>query len=532
MGAAGKQFRNKTDRDAVSVACYRSRKGIQIATRIEEAARLSLEETGCYYLDHEKSRVSFGARSLLEVRPFCVFPRAAAGSAELPPGVGEAGFVTTVAAASAGSSVTDESVNYPLGAKALAVADKLLFCNRSENVWHGTDLHSKDGDLFEGCGTLWNCNERLCPSCLANRARMARSVVRAAVKRVRPMSGQRWRFVTLTMPTRPADESSLLVTLQVVTRAWRLFSKREWWRDIAIGGVKGVEFTLGNDRKLQEEGREWSPEIDGYHVHLHLLVLSKWVEWRRMRQEWSACLKTAWREFGIAEGINTRDGLAVCDVRLVVSGKRHGRGMISDDSAVLEVAKYITKSESWDKVPASQLVEVASMDRWPRMFELLGACRAPSKPKVSRELEAADTPSAPGVTMEDRLYELQNGNESEHRLCMEARAQLFILGEIDPLTLMRVLEITAYLDTPNLSGGGEARAGPLIMPKKRSTSLRQVGAALIASGCRKLWRETLACFVEERRSFRRCFQVRTFPFATFHDLVGKSWGGIQVNTAR
>ncbi len=477
---------------------------MQIARRLHEAA------AACLAADHLVEAESLHARRAgyesMEVNPFCTFPRS-----EEP----------------AGAAIP------PLlpGIKALAVADKMQFCNRAENVWHGSDLHTSEGDLFEGCGVLWACNERLCPSCLANRARVARSVVRKAIKRPRPLVGQRWRFVTLTMPTRPASQSSLLTTLQVVTRAWRLFSKREWWRDIVAGGIKGVEFTLGNDRKLQEENREWSPETDGYHVHMHLLVLSRWVEWKRLREEWSTCLKTAWREFGIDDGINTRDGLAVCDVRLVVSGKGHGRDTISVEGAILEVAKYVTKSESWDKIPVGQLVEVASLDRWPRMFEVLGSCRAPAVPRAAVPVYD-DCETLEAVTVQDRLDYLQeHGNQREWEFYLQARGQLIQFGELRPDWKKRLIELTtAYLDTPNLSGGCAARAGPLIRPKKRSRSLRQVGAELIAAGNRNLWRATLAFFTENRRSFRRSFQSRTYPFATFRDLVGQTWYGLAVSS--
>lgn len=434
--------------------------------------------------------------------------------------------------------------------RALAVADKLFYCSRSENQWHAEDLHSKtDGDMFEGAGTLWACNERLCPSCLATRARRARGIVRAAVKRPTVREGQRWRFITLTMPTRPAAESSLLTTLHVIARAWRLMSKRDWWRETVQAGIKGVEFTLGSQKRLAEEKREWSAEIDGYNVHLHLLVLSGWVHWQRLRQEWSDCLRATWAELGIEQGINTRDGLAVCDVRLVVSRKKRGsrHGMISGEGAINEVAKYITKCESWNAIPGDQLIEVASIERWPRMFEVLGACRAapvtrPVRPEaIAADVEGDVVNSEQGIpgfelwqhgtTIEDRLAALQddgvNGSSVAAELWQTARAELGIFFSIQPETLAKIFHSTAYLDTPNVSGGNSPRAGPLITPKPRSRALREVGAKLIAAGARKMWKQCLACLVHNRRSFRRSWQIRTFPFAVFHDLQGRSWYGLQ-----
>jgi hypothetical protein len=337
------------------------------------------------------------------------------------------------------------------------------------------------------------------------------------------------------MPTLPAAQSPLLNTLQVINRAWRLFSKREWWRDTVSGGIKGVEFTMGNPH-----GETWDAQIHGYHVHVHLLVLSSWVEWRRMRVEWSESLRRAWSEFGIEHGINTKDGMAVCDVRLVVNRKNKHRGaMISGDGAINEVAKYLTKSESWDQIPESQLVEVASLDRWPRMFELLGECRGPSKPRAPAFERVTDDDDRPlgeeRNDLEKRLHALlwQDGSIEAIGLWIRARGEIaespdFVMQKE---TANLVKHTTAYLDTPHLSGGQNCRDGPIWTRRRRGESIRAVGAKLIAAGNRKLWQEMLAALVSERRSFRRAFQVRTYPFATFRDLVGHTWYGLTANPA-
>jgi hypothetical protein len=450
---------------------------------------------------------------------------------------------------------------------ALVVADKLRQCGSLENVWHGEDLHNNDGEAFEGVGTLWACNERLCPSCLASRSRKSRARARAAIVRPAMRSGYLWRFVTLTMPTLPGV--SLPVAMDVIARSWRLFSGKrsasyKWWSDSVSAGVKGVEFTLGDSKRLQREGREWSPETDGYHVHVHLLVLSRWIEWRRLREEWTACLKVSLAEHGIEQGIATKDGLAVCDVRLVVNKKQGSKSTISGEGAINEVAKYVTKTESWLKVPDAQLVEIASIERWPRMFELLGECREKRTPaqiasaaaqRLAREGEAqwrAELERTRASIPNDvRLDELQAGAEikfdkmwrwsdEENRMVWgdaevindvalhkQAVAEVKIFGELDPATRAALEARTAYLDTQNLSALPKARDGTIFRRQKVGKSLRERGQELIERGEREKWRQELTARVAEVQDYRRSEQTWRYPCASFTDLGGRCWYGLR-----
>jgi hypothetical protein len=481
------------ERDVVAVACYRSRRGAQIAVRIE-------------------------------------------------------GAIVTGAAS------------------AQRVVDCLRECARPENAFHAEDMHNDAGELFKGLGTLWTCNERLCPACLSDRSRRARGRVRAALGRVAPIGDERWRFVTLTMPTMAARDVPLLAALYVVARAWRLFSKRDWWSGLVRAGVKGVEFTLGNPKRLEREGREWSPEVDGYHVHIHLLVLSGWVEWSKLREEWSECLRASWSEQGIEQSINTKDGLAVCDVRLIVNRKQGaGRG-ITSEGAVNEVAKYVTKCESWLSVPESQLVEVASIERWPRMFELLGECRERRTPaqieaaKAKREDRKLDNQwrdevarRRAAISVDERLEALQTGGEvktkkhwlveegklveqeveviNDFELYQQAIAERAVVGELEPETLHALEARTAYLDTQNLSAAENCRDGTITQGKARGLSLRKVGLAMIGRGEREKWREMLAACAADVRSFRRAQQCWRYPYANFSSLAGGRWYGLRANPA-
>lgn len=395
---------------------------------------------------------------------------------------------------------------------ARVVAALIAKCAGAENVWHGEDLHNEAGECFPGGGTLWRCNQRLCPNCLTAHSRRGRKRARAALERLVPTKSERLWFVTLTMPTIAANESPLLLTLTVIARAWRLFSQRAWWREMVRAGVKGVEFTLGDERKRSASNRSWSADLDGYHVHLHLVILSPWLPTKTLREEWTECLQSAWDEVGITRGINTSDGLAVCHIKAVT---KH-----NFDGVLCEVAKYITKSESWLSIPESQLLEVASVDRWPRMFELLGECRGQSSSKRQAIAAIVNSDDVAGISIPDRIAALRrDGDVSDIKLARQASAELYVLLELQPETRAAIETRTRYLDTPHVSA---ARDGPLLA-RHRARSLRDVGIEFLSAGRVAEWRDLLTEKVSQVQDFRRTQQMRRYPFAKFTSLDGRSW---------
>jgi hypothetical protein len=416
-------------------------------------------------------------------------------------------------------------------AMALAVSDKILACNAVENIWTGEDIHNSDGELYEATGTLYTCGERLCPNCLPSRSRRARKRVRQGLERVTPTPGEHWRLVTLTMPTLPAAQVSLWLALQIQARAWRLFRKRSYGAQLIRAGIKGCEFTEG--KQAEREERSWDAQCDGYNVHVHLLILSRWVVWKELRQEWSACLRAAWLEKGIESGINTKDGLAVCDVRLVTNRKSKSNGTISFDGAINEVAKYIIKPAGWLKVPAEQLVEVAAVEKWPRMFELLGECREKREQRAAAVIVKPADVCDRSVSIANRITALCEAGDivthaearrhdapwwagNDFALARQARAELYVLSELQPETLAALKARTTYLDSPGLFVGTNTRDGP--------RSLKKLGAELIEHGEYEKWREVLALHVAKVRKFRVLQQALRYPFASFLTLAGFRWG--------
>lgn len=242
---------------------------------------------------------------------------------------------------------------------------RISACAMRSNHWIGEDLHSEEtGELFDANGNFWGCGSRLCPSCVAKLSRRSRQQLRLALEEQKLFVGESYQFITLTMPN---PGLSLLRTRAILDRAWVLFRKREYFKERIRGGSKSEEFTVTES---------------GYHYHFHLLCVSRFLSYDRLRQEWTDCLKTVFKESNLPCSFQTSDGLAMVRVERV-SGRRNV------ENAVLEVCKYITKNDSWEKIPPDDLIEIASIKRFPRMFELFGCFRENRKESKNHSEKSA-----------------------------------------------------------------------------------------------------------------------------------------------
>lgn len=205
--------------------------------------------------------------------------------------------------------------------------ERMGICNRPENNWWSADLESADGRRYGGIGSLWRCNSRLCSNCLAIHSMRNRKTVRRAVAAQQPKRGERFQFITFTIPK---TSLPLVVIREIVNRAWRTFSRRSLCRSLIRGGAKSEEFTV-------------SPS--GFHYHLHVFALTKWLLYTELRRAWTDAVRDAFRDAGHAIDFKTSDGLAVVNVRRVDN----------IDHAILELCKYITKSDSWKRLDRESL---------------------------------------------------------------------------------------------------------------------------------------------------------------------------------
>jgi hypothetical protein len=334
---------------------------------------------------------------------------------------------------------------------ALAQADRIRACAGNANHWVAEDLHNIDGEAFNGNGTLYACGSRLCQSCVAKMSSRSRRELRTAVSGTRLYVGENWEFITLTMPT--LIDLGLLETRAVLDRAWQLFRRREWWLSRVRGHAKSEEFTFGRV---------------GYHWHYHLLAASRYLNFQELRAEWTSCLALAWEGAGRELICDTDDGLAMVKVKRVA-----GRRL---DGAVLEVCKYLTKTESWGEIPAADLIAVAEIPRWPRMFELAGCLR-------------------------DSRKALAGGALVETEIVVE----------------------TLILDTTKISDGAECEKSGCDPPEFCKTERRETWRDVALNSTRQNWLIWLAGVVERMQAARRSALRAKYAAASFRDLTGGAW---------
>lgn len=237
-------------------------------------------------------------------------------------------------------------------------AERIKKCANIGNQWIASDLHANDGTLFDGGGRFWQCYSKLCPDCLAKSVRRTRSELRDAIQQQCMTTksgelkaglpvGEALMLMTLTMPNMGL---SLLESRNLIYKAWSLFRKRKWFKKTIRGGFRSEEFTLTRR---------------GFHYHMHLLIRAGYINYNIFRAEWTDCLETVFLNSGKNFSAATSDKMAIANVKRLTD----------INSAIFEVAKYVTKADSWGKLRAEDLLDVARIRRFPRMVEFFGTFR-------------------------------------------------------------------------------------------------------------------------------------------------------------
>jgi hypothetical protein len=349
------------------------------------------------------------------------------------------------------------------------LADRIYECSRRGNFFLANDLHSSDtGELFDGKGSLWSCNSRICPSCVAKLSKRNRKIARYVFENEKVLLGERWFFITLTMPDLLLKEFPLLFCRSVLNEAWRKFSRSAWFDKVIRGGMKSEEFTLGT--------------FNQYHFHQHLLSICKnritsndFVE---IRREWTKALKFSFKKHELKFECKTKDGLANVRVDRVYS----------KDRAILELCKYFTKSESWSKIPPEQLADIAAIERFPRMFELFGVCKETAK----------------GM----------KPNESEKTLTEPANAEKKAVENNE------LVNKDAYLDKKKITVRNQNQETNLshAPPRKRQSWRVRCRILPRAEWLKSLEQEIISC-----REYRMKQLRQKFAFATFQTLDGQEF---------
>lgn len=248
----------------------------------------------------------------------------------------------------------------------LVLSDRIEECNSDRNLFIGSDMYTDDGECFTGKGTLWSCNSRLCPNCVGKLARANRKTIRAVMQSQKLLTDENWYSVTFTMPNLDLKGLELTDVADLFQIAWQRFTHREagnksksWFQQHIRGGFKNCEFTFTEN------------DVFNYHCHSLLIAKSKIKDNKfvEIRTAWTKALQFAFKKKDIRLQIRTCDELANVNVKKVTNREK----------TIKELCKYVTKSDSWSKLPLEQLEKVAVIPRFGRMFESFGTCRASAK---------------------------------------------------------------------------------------------------------------------------------------------------------
>ncbi len=354
----------------------------------------------------------------------------------------------------------------------MAQAERIKRCCSDDNLFVGEDFHTSDGELFEGKGSLWACNSRLCPNCVGKLSKRNRRIIRYVIENQKLLVGENWYAVNFTLPNLNLKDVELPLIAEIMQAAWKRFSALEtrkdkkptWFQTIVRGGFKNCEFTYTKN------------EI--YHYHLHTLLVARSKIGRdnfiEIRRQWTKALTFAFDKFGIELKINSKDGLANVFVEKRKFNSRNREKTIN------ELCKYVTKNESWREVPIDQLETVVAVPRFWRMFESFGVCRQTARKMNEKTVQASEN------------AEFENVNGSAN------------------------LNDDAYLDTKELIN---RRENELL---KKGLRKRRVSWRIRVKEI-PLWqyRMELADEIEEVQRFRKFQLQRKFEFATFQTLDGE-----------
>jgi hypothetical protein len=418
---------------------------------------------------------------------------------------------------------------------AQAVAFRMRECSSNKNIFVADDLMNSSGELFTGNGNLTQCKCRLCPPCQAEFARATRKTARAAVNQLdsifdnytKAKLGLRQRGVLLTMPL--MKKANVDTAMKRIQKAFGLLIEREFWKSRVYGGIKGIEFTV----------RVTGDETNGYHIHIHLLLLSRFIpvdadteeKFERLRQMDNLThgnLHDTWKECLIAAGATVdtkRLVVEVCDAvnraerrAAEKTGRKLKRNSVSIEKAILETAKYLTKYESWKDVQDSDLVEMAEIERWGRMFEVLGFGRAGRHEKLFLALIFYHAPQMlTSVLFEDFVY-----TNFVQMIAKSDSLPEFIdnLREINDTANA----IASSFNTPTLKSG-ESTQPEQISTLERAETWREKFKRMSWDS----WKQWQEDNFKRIRRFRRRQLAFKFPQAIFVTLAEEVWTYKMVN---
>lgn len=184
------------------------------------------------------------------------------------------------------------------------------------------------------------CNLRLCPICIARRARARGRILSRVMDGVQVEHKCNYLFLTLTIRNVPGDK--LGEAIAQLTEAWHRFIRQRPIARAFKGTFRAIEITRNNDPKSEWYGT--------YHPHIHAIVA---VEDEYFSKKSSLYLTheelvARWRQ---AMRLDYDPGVYIEATYGKGQKKRRKNGKSGDDAAnrgaVLEAAKYSTKDSDY-----------------------------------------------------------------------------------------------------------------------------------------------------------------------------------------
>jgi hypothetical protein len=345
-------------------------------------------------------------------------------------------------------------------AEALALADMLHEASaRHENVRIGRGLHDPSSELFDVPVSLVVVGSRLDPGYRQACSRRAYRRALESLKRVEPQTGERFYFLTLTMPE--MSGTGFRKSVEVLRRAFELFRKRSWMPRHVRGAIFSEEFTVGEDG-------------ESFHVHKHGIACARQIDREELGRQWTACLEASAGEHDMDMRFSTATGYACVDVTPIEPSYIDGRA-ISREESIERVCRYLVKGSEYERIPADQLLEVERVLYHRRLIECFGEC-----------------------------------NARRGRVEKPVGSSLDIQSTIDgPVALPAA--------SPSADPEGDTPVG-----RHGKQTLRKIGAELIREGKRGEWLNLLRETYGRRRAYQRAQLGGRYPRAVFSAVAEAS----------
>ena len=313
----------------------------------------------------------------------------------------------------------------------IAKADILLESHRSANVYYSEDqINRKTGELFDGFGLIADglCS-RLSKDYLLKSARRSRRKINATIEAQRPLVGQYWRFMTLTLPYLRTDVATVF---EIKTYAETLFKKHPIWRANVEGAFISEELKIGNETR---------PVNTHWHAHTHILMLGKEVKHYEWADIWTDSVEKACKKFGV-EFLMTnlksnRVMLDIQDVRKYVK-----KQSMTFNDAVNELVKYCTKGSEFEKVPRREIIEIAKALHGRQMIKSYGSFNNQQGSK--KQNTASSSPSLDVKSITDEKHTLTVAEKRES--LVDQGARLIAAGRRDEWLLLLAIEFEKRRD--------------------------------------------------------------------------------------